>query len=284
MDDPSIRSTAHQLDLRVLRFRTEPQREEPAMLARALLETGRHSDALELTTAGIARDPSDVDLRLVHGAALVARGRLEEAQVAFMQLAQAAPDWAHAWGELARVLLRRGRPEQALVVAERAIALEPNDTELQALRRDASLGARARRFALEPELEEPALFAQELIAAGRPAEALEVTRSALVREMDDADLLVAHARAARAIGDLDEAAGALETATFEAADWVELWQLRAAVELERGRLDEAYACIERAHRLAPESPDIAALHERIARERAHRAEVALASVIVTLAG
>lgn len=278
----SLGSNAHRLNLRVLRFRTEPQRDDPALLARALLDSRRLAEALELTTTGLARDPSDLDLRLVHGLVLAERGRMEEAQLAFTQAAKAAPDWAEPWRQLADVLLRRDRPEQALVVAEHALAIEPGDEALESLRRAASLIVRARRFLASPDGEEPALLAQELIAAGRFADALEITRSALVLELDDADLLVAHARAARALGDLEEAASALSTASFEAPDWPEVWRLLAEVELERGEIDDARPALEAALRLDPTDVELRVLSERIARETAHHAERSLASVIVDL--
>ncbi len=279
---PSPTPHVHALDLRVLRFRTAPQREEPALLAHALLESGRYAEAVELSTTALARDPSDVDLRLVHGVALAARGRLEEAQVVFMETAHEEPDWAEPWRRLASVLLQRGRPEQALAVAERAIALEPDEPCARALRREASLAARARRFLARAGDEEPALLAQELLAAGRHADALEVTRAALVEEMDDVDLLVTHASAARAMGDLDAAASALELASFEAPDWPAVWRATAEIELDRGHLEHAMRAAERARELAASDEEVVALHVRVAREWAQREERGLASVIVSL--
>lgn len=278
---PPSRLTAP-LDVRVLRFLTEPQHEEPALLAQALVESGRYEEAIELARKGLEQDPTDADLRLVHGVALAAQGRLEEAQLAFIRLAECAPDWADGWRYLAEVLLRRRRPEQALAVVERALILDPSNTELQSLRRGASLMARAARFTLRPDSEEPALLAQELFELGWHAEALAVTRSALVLELDDPDLLVAHARAARALGDLDEAASALHTASFEAADWTALWLLLAEVEHARGELASALTAARRGAALAPRDAELGALVDRLEREHAHHAEIGLASVIVEL--
>lgn len=254
------------LTLRVLRFRTEPQREEPALLAQSLLESGQLEDALQLTADALARDPSDAELWLGHGVALARLGRVAEAQRALVRAAEIEPEWAEPWRHLAEILLRRDRPEQALAVADRALAMERDDPQLMALRRSASLTVRVRRFTRRGAAEEPAMLAQELMASGRVDDALEVTRTALLSEVDDVDLLVTHARAARARGDLEEALGALSTASFEAPDWPAIWRERAEVESALGLRHEALVSVRRALELEPGDLALFVLYERLERE------------------
>lgn len=256
----------HRLNLRVLRFRSQPDREEPALLAQALLDSGQFEDALQLTSDALARDPSDAELWLGHGVALARLGRVPEAQRAIMKAANAEPEWAEPWRHLAEILLRRERPEQALAVADRALELQPDDEQLRALRRSAALSVRVRRFTQRPADEEPAMLAQELIASGRVDDAFEVTRTALVSEVDDVDLLMTHARAARARGELEEALGALSTASFEAPDWSAIWRELAEVQSALGLRQEALVSVRRALELEPGDLALFVLYERLERE------------------
>jgi Flp pilus assembly protein TadD len=161
------------------------------------------------------------------------------------------------------VLLRRARPEQALAVAERGLALDPDAEGLDAIRRSAALTVRVRRFVHNPEDEEPTMLAQELLASGRPDDAFEVTRTALLSEFDDVDLLVTHARAARARGDFEEALAALCTASFEAPEWAEVWRQLAEVHADLEELEPALASASRAVALDPTDPELLALHARL---------------------
>jgi Flp pilus assembly protein TadD len=229
------------LNLRVIRFRTEPEREEPALLTQALIDSGRADEALELAADALARDPRDPDLHLVYGVALSRLGRLEEAQRALVRAARLAPDWAEPLRHLAEVLLRRNRAEQALAVADKALAMDTDDPALATLRRSALLSVRALRFVRGMSDDEPVMLAQELMACGLTEAAFEVTRTALIHEVDDVDLLVTHARAARARGDLEGALGALTTAAFEAPDWPEIERLVAEIRAELASSEQALA-------------------------------------------
>ena len=70
----TTRDPNHALNVRVLRFRHSPHREDPALLAQELLELGRHEDALELLEMALAREPGDADLELLRGRALLGAG------------------------------------------------------------------------------------------------------------------------------------------------------------------------------------------------------------------
>ena len=253
----------HRLNLRVLRFRSDPGRDEPAMLAHELVRDGRFAEAVELTAAALERDPHDPDLLLTHGVSLAHVGELSTAQLALMRAAEAEPDWAEPWRHLAEVLMTRGKLERALQVAERGLAIEPDDEALTRVQRAAGLLLRAQRYVREGGDEEPAMLAQALLAAGDVELAFEVTRAALTEEVDDEDLLVVHARAAIALGDLEEARSVLETATFTAPDWVEGWRLLAEVYERRGELDRAREAAEEGLEIDPGHAPLAALAARI---------------------
>ena len=261
--ETTMGAAADRLDVRVLRFRTDPRRDEPAMLAQQLLSTGRTGEALELTGRALEQEPADVDLLLMHGVGLTMAGELETAQLAFMRAAKIASEWAEPWAHLAETLMARGKPERALQVAERGLEIDPRHRRLEVTERAARLEVRALRFLERPSVDEPAMLAQELLASGRSEAAFEVTRHALLDDIDDEDLLVTHARAARAQGDLDEAVSVLRMATYEAPDWTTVWALLAEVLEERGERDRAREAAQKALLLDPTDPELFALYERL---------------------
>lgn len=251
------------LDLRVLRFRTDPKRDEPAMLAQELLTQGRLEEAVELTERTLEVDPTDADLLLTHGCALARLGHLETAQLAFTRAAKRDPEWVEPWVQLAEVLLTRGKPTRAVQVIERGLALDPSEPRLVRSQSRATLELRARAYCEAPdEGEEPAMLATQLLSAERADLAFEVTRTALLAELDDVDLLVAHAKAARAMGDLDEAISALRTATYEAQDWAEIWRLLAEAHEAAGESEEARRAAAKGLLVDPSDAALIALHER----------------------
>ncbi|MGE0785213.1 MAG: tetratricopeptide repeat protein [Sandaracinaceae bacterium] len=239
MDASLEHDKRYRLDLRVLRFRGDKKRDEPALLARDLLAKGRSDEALELTSAALEDDPSDTDLLLVHGIALAKSGQLATAQLALTRAAKEDPEWVEPWRLLAEVLWQRGKHARALQVARRGLAVDPGDESLSRIQKSASLELRARSYLFAPNDEEPAMLAQELLSDNRADLAFEVTRTALLEELDDVDLLVVHARAAIAMRDLDEAINALSMATYGAADWPEVWKLLATAHEQKGEPDRA---------------------------------------------
>lgn len=253
----------YRLDLRVLRFRSDPRKDEPSLLAQELIGKGRFDEALELTAAALEDDPTDTDLLLAHGVALAKAGELATAQLALTRAAKTDPAWLEPWRHLAEVLWQRGKHARALQVARRGLEVDPSDAALARIRKSASLELRARAYALQPNHEDPAMLAQELMADGRADLAFEVTRTALLEELDDEDLLVIHAKAARAMGDLDEAVSALRMASFEAADWPEVWRLLAEAYEARGEPDRAREAAFEGLAANPGDASLRALHKRL---------------------
>ncbi|MBX3274178.1 MAG: tetratricopeptide repeat protein [Sandaracinaceae bacterium] len=262
--DSSPAPTRHRLNLRVLCFRNDPGTGEPVMLARELIAEGRYEEAVDLTGRSLETEPEDADLLLTHGVALRARGELKTAQLALTRAAKADPEWPEAWHHLAAVLVARGRIAQAYRVAERGLELDPFDEELRAIFELGELEERAQRYIDgDRDAEDPTLLAQALLARGRVETAFELTRAALMEEIDDEDLMVAHATAARARGDLDEAVSVLTLATMEAPDFAEAWRLLALSLEERGEPDRAREAAAHALAAAPFEPALRALHARL---------------------
>ena len=81
-------STGHELDTRLLRFRTRPGSEDAGRLAGDLLGANRNADALEIAAVGLRADPENLDLLLVEGRAELAGGDLLKAQAALLKAAR----------------------------------------------------------------------------------------------------------------------------------------------------------------------------------------------------
>lgn len=253
----------HRLNLRVLRYRSDPGRDEPVMLARELIAQGRYEEAVELTTRSLEGEPEDVDLLLTHGVALRGAGQLNTAQLALTRAAKMDPDWSEPWRHLAEVLVARGRLAQAYAVAERGLEIDPSDEELRAIYDLGELEHRALRYIDGDRTDDPTLLAQALLSKGCVDAAFELTRCALVEEIDDEDLMLAHATAARARGDLEEAISVLTLATLEAPDFPEIWRMLAACHEERGELDSARDAAAMALAAAPYDRELRALFARL---------------------
>ena len=213
----------HELNVRVLRFRHRPEREEPALLARELLHVGRHADALELTELALKNDPGDADLELVRAQALLAAGDERRGEEGLLRVAKAAPQWAAPLSALTRLLSGRGDEARALRVAHRARTLGADDTMVGRLAEQGEttrrLDERIDRFRADEVSEEPVLLARALELAKREQDAVSVLRHALARDPEDADTLAALARFARAEGHAEEAVALYRKARAAAPGW-----------------------------------------------------------------
>lgn len=283
----------HQLDVRVLRFRSRRDSEEPALLALELVAAGRTADALEVVDAALRADPDDVDLLLGCGVAAMRSGELTFAQLVLTRAAKQAPDWSEPLRALAKVLVLRGREDRAADVARRAIELDGGDDETRALvrrhERRVALDVRIARFRETPEEEEPALLAQALLEEGRERESLEVIAAALARDTDDADLRVVEARARIARHEHGAAEEALRRALAQAPEWSEPARMLGTLLADRGALLEALPIVERALARNLEDEALVALRGRIEEqmaaagiERPELADARLDALIATL--
>lgn len=94
---------------------------------------GRPAAAVPKLEQVLAARPDDVDARLNLGLALLAVGRLDAAEAAFLDVARRAPDYVDAWVGLARVHQRRGDLPAARGAISEAVGLAPGDVEVRAL-------------------------------------------------------------------------------------------------------------------------------------------------------
>ena len=97
----------------------------------AARRSGDWAGAAALLGRLVAAEPDNADARLQLGFALLALGRLEEAQAAFSETLRLAPDYADARIGLARVAQRRGDREDALAALG---PVDPANAEARELR------------------------------------------------------------------------------------------------------------------------------------------------------
>jgi len=94
---------------------------------------GRPAEAALKLEQVLAMRPGDVDARLNLGLALLALGRLGEAEAELLAVTRQTPDYTDAWIGLARVEQRRGDLEAARRLAAEAERLAPGRAEVQLL-------------------------------------------------------------------------------------------------------------------------------------------------------
>jgi tetratricopeptide (TPR) repeat protein len=199
--EESSEESSHQLDLRLLKFRNRPEREDPSMLALALVGAGRAHDAIEVIDAALTADPDDADLLVSCGLAATRSGQLAFAQLVLTRAAKVAPDWAEPIRGLVAVLELRGQKDRALAVARHAIRVGASDAALaEMIRKDdrrRALDARIAALRADADAEDAALLGQELLAEDRAGDALEVATMHIGSGPIDADLAMVQARSRR---------------------------------------------------------------------------------------
>lgn len=146
---------------------------------------GRPADAIPRLEQVLALRPDHVDARLNLGLALMALGRLDEAERALLEVTRQAPGYTDAWIGLARIEQRRGDLASARRLAAEAARLDPGNAEVGSLqtalappppwRVDVS-AARSRLSAGLPDWTEARVSASRSLGGGWSAgAAVEVT-------------------------------------------------------------------------------------------------------------
>jgi len=146
----------------------------------------RNEDALALVDHLLQRNPKNGQLYLLRGRALAGLHRWRAAVAAFERATALEPSVFNWRQYLAWALAQAGRATEALDVARPIAHLHGGDqwgqyclgiAELEAGRLDAALSALAIAHASTPARASYAgQYARELVASGRPEEALEVIR------------------------------------------------------------------------------------------------------------
>jgi tetratricopeptide (TPR) repeat protein len=211
---------------------------------------------------------SDDDLRV--RALGLARGNLrEEAIGAFQEILSHRPDDAFSLQRLAAIYYSQTRLRDALATAQRLAEAPGGAVAGHALigivyhddhRFDQAIAAYEKVLALDPDLSGLSLpstlfhtdLAQDLLAAGRPADARRHLERALVKS-EDPVLLDLLGLAFRDEGEVAKAEDCWKRAAELDPKMSRPWLNLGISALASGRIDEAVALLEKARALDPES-------------------------------
>ena len=102
-----------------------------AQLAEEYRRVRQYAESVETCRAGLALHPGYLSARVTLGRALIELGELDEAQQELGHVLKSAPENLAAIRGLAEIYHRRGDLAQALAQFQAALALAPNDPELE---------------------------------------------------------------------------------------------------------------------------------------------------------
>lgn len=235
--------------------------------ARALLDSGRTREALEITTPLAQAQDANLRALAIHAMALKGLGRREDALDFDRRAVALQPDSGVAWHNLGATLGDLGRGREAVEALERAIALGANGPLTWG-----SL-ARAQLAAGDPEAADRAYRETLRQAPGRAEAAVEYADLVWMRQGDldaaqsvldhaahagatPAPLLLAKAKLYDAAGQPGRAADLLAMAAQRLPDDVFILLAAAQAALERDDLAEAERLALAAERRAPDRPGV----------------------------
>jgi tetratricopeptide (TPR) repeat protein len=145
-------------------------------LAGILQRLGRHAEAAREWRSLSALFPPYPAFHLQHARALRDAGRLDEAQAALARVLEFQPESPVTRAEAARLALARGRREESLSHARRAVALDPRDANALAVLAAALC---PQRSCSGPERTEAVGLLERALAAAPESEAVRRERDAL---------------------------------------------------------------------------------------------------------
>jgi tetratricopeptide (TPR) repeat protein len=102
-----------------------------AQLAEELRRSGSLQEAVDVSLAGLALHPSYLSARVTLGRALLELDRLDQAQTELERVLAGAPENLAARRGLGEIFNRRGHSDEALMHYRLALALAPNDPDLE---------------------------------------------------------------------------------------------------------------------------------------------------------
>jgi tetratricopeptide (TPR) repeat protein len=151
--DSRSEHTGHNLNARLLRFRSQPGSEDAHALAEDLIVAKRYGDARGVVVSAQPKDHEDGALLVLEGQAWLLEHDMVRAQAALLRAVRAAPELARAYRWLGYVLLKRGDPQRALKTLQRALTLDPHDGEATKLAARAEYLAEAANDSLTSPLD-----------------------------------------------------------------------------------------------------------------------------------
>ena len=234
------------------------------LLAELAFKEGKYDEALSLLENVFSREPQYIDGHRLESEVLLAKGDTKKATEVLERLDQTYPDTPLIKYELARAYLKKNNMNQAKVVLDQAISINPNyaeailllaDINLRSGHGEAVIEPMTRLLKRSPELRPAAL----LLAAAYGS--LDRFDDAAVITGEEAKLAPRDPQAQMALGLTlrqakrnDEARQAFEKAAELAPD--NLWPVDQLVELDllEKHFDTAQQRIDRHFQKTPDSP------------------------------
>ena len=234
------------------------------LLAELAFKEGKYDEALSLLENVFSREPQYIDGHRLESEVLLAKGDTKKATEVLERLDQTYPDTPLIKYELARAYLKKNNMNQAKVVLDQAISINPNyaeailllaDINLRSGHGEAVIEPMTRLLKRSPELRPAAL----LLAAAYGS--LDRFDDAAVVTGEEAKLAPRDPQAQMALGLTlrqakrnDEARQAFEKAAELAPD--NLWPVDQLVELDllEKHFDTAQQRIDRHFQKTPDSP------------------------------
>lgn len=129
MDEPQ--RSEHELNARLLRFRSKPEAEEPRLLAEALLAAERYGDARGVAVEAQPPGQPQSELLVLEGRAWMAEGELTRALDRFLSAVGLTPEDPEPYRWLGQALMLRGDPLRAQRALEQSLELSPDCEQTQ---------------------------------------------------------------------------------------------------------------------------------------------------------
>jgi len=234
------------------------------LLAELAFKEGKYDEALSLLENVFSREPQYIDGHRLESEVLLAKGDTKKATEVLERLDQTYPDTPLIKYELARAYLKKNNMNQAKVVLDQAISINPNYAEAILLLADINLRSGHGEAVIEPMTRllkrSPELRSAALLLAAAYG-SLDRFDDAAVVTGEEAKLAPRDPQAQMALGLTlrqakrnDEARQAFEKAAELAPD--NLWPVDQLVELDllEKHFDTAQQRIDRHFQKTPDSP------------------------------
>ena len=234
------------------------------LLAELAFKEGKYDEALSLLENVFSREPQYIDGHRLESEVLLAKGDTRKATEVLERLDQTYPDTPLIKYELARAYLKKNNMNQAKVVLDQAISINPNYAEAILLLADINLRSGHGEAVIEPMTRllkrSPELRSAALLLAAAYG-SLDRFDDAAVVTGEEAKLAPRDPQAQMALGLTlrqakrnDEARQAFEKAAELAPD--NLWPVDQLVELDllEKHFDTAQQRIDRHFQKTPDSP------------------------------
>jgi putative PEP-CTERM system TPR-repeat lipoprotein len=248
--------TAYQEVLRI-----NPKATEARLgLARLHLADGRPDESVRLAREALNQNPTSADARLLMVRGLLARNELGPAERVLNELAVRFPNAAQVHTQMGLLSGRKGNNDAARRHFEKALQLDPDDTEalVGIVALDLGSGRRAEaRKRVEERLSSrssPALLtlaARTFVAAGDSAAAERVLRQAIEEDPSHLPAFVALGQLYIGLGRLDEARAEFESVARRSPKPAAAITMLGTILEASGQIDAARREYERAVGLDP---------------------------------